>query len=57
MKHKCNEWTCICPIDEKITHYHEPTNTHACVNPECENANGFELEEKWQRRLKPSSQN
>lgn len=32
-----------CPIDELEMFYHEPSNTHACQNPECIYAKGVSM--------------
>lgn len=45
-KHVCGD-ECVCPVDMKPLLYNEFRDIHACQDPECEFANGFEEGVKW----------
>lgn len=40
--HKCSSPRCDCPIHARRMYYHISGNAHACQNPECEYASGYE---------------
>lgn len=40
-QHKCDD-RCMCPIHGIAMHYSPSSDTHACQNPDCEFAHGFE---------------
>ena len=39
--HKCDE-RCHCPSHQLMMYHHKASNSHACQNPECEYASGYE---------------
>lgn len=53
--HVCGD-ECICPRDMKPLLYNQAGDIHACQDPDCEFANGFEEGSLWRHRFNNSNQ-
>lgn len=51
--HKCGSPKCDCPVHKMRMYYHISGNAHACQDPECEYARGYEavLVERLNERM------
>ncbi|GHF92176.1 hypothetical protein GCM10018783_73780 [Streptomyces griseosporeus] len=52
-RHVCGD-ECVCPVDMNPLFYNQAQNVHACQDPDCEFANGFEEGVVWLRLLNSS---